>query len=389
MSGNKRHSTSFYSLSTSSDLYLSQNTSIDSIPNGGDISTELPNIKLLLIGDANVGKTAMILRFCHELPTRGQLRNLRRSNSQKNSVSASSSQSQSSFLSQDNKLLLRRRMKRNRPTDEGKKRYSSTDFDEFKKRRSLIFTNNYSSLFNEELNAKIDEHGITKDNDDDDDDDEIMLYTQSTIGVDIKTRLINIDDHFYNCTFWDTAGQERYQNAIVPSLYKNCNGIILTYDITNFTSFQDCFHVWLMESLKYIPREQLAKCRIYLVGNKIDLYQERQVTHQDILKYISQVETKLNVKIYGNFEVTCQWGEIIDNIMNSIITDLVSNDCYQDVKRYNYSPKPLSHYEGDNDDGLEVQDADGDDESFYSVGDHVIDISNATPYPETSTSCCT
>lgn len=367
MSQNKRHSTSFYSLSTSSDLYLSQNTSLDSIPNGGDISTELPNIKLLLIGDANVGKTAMILRFCNELPTRGQLRNLQRSNSQKTSMSSS----------QDSKSLLRKRVKRNRPSGEGKKRYSATDFDEFKKRRSLIFTNNYSSLFNETLHEKaVATATATATDKDDDDDDEIMLYTQSTIGVDIKTRLINIDNQFYNCTFWDTAGQERYQNAIVPSLYKNCNGIILTYDITNFTSFQNCFHVWLLESLKYIPRKQLTKCRIYLVGNKIDLYQERQVTHQDILKYISQVEAKLNVKIYGNFEVTCQWGEIIDNIMNSIITDLVSNDCYQDVRGYNYYNKRVLQDDIEEHANVEEHDDDDDDnESFYSVGDKIIDIS--------------
>lgn len=373
MKSNKRYSTSFYSLSASSDTYLSStatspiNTSLDSISFHGDFLTDLPNIKLLLIGDANVGKTAIILRFCDELPTKGQLRQLKRSRSLRNSIINNSS-SLSLMNNKESKVELlnkksnrRRRLVgvgssrmifndennviRNRWRGKGvelineneeRKRYSSTDFDEFNKRRSLILTNNYSSFFNEQLKSQTATAAESYDykcGSDDDDDDEIMLYTQSTIGVDIKTRLINIDNQFFNCTFWDTAGQERYRNALIPSLYKNCNGIILTYDITNWESFQDCFQIWLIESLKYIPTDQLRRCRIYLIGNKIDLYPERQVTHQDILKSIYQVEKRLNVKIHGNFEVTCKWGEIINNIINSIIVDLISNGCYQDVKR--------------------------------------------------------
>lgn len=373
MKPNKRYSTSFYSLSASSDTYLSStatspiNTSLDSISFHGDFLTDLPNIKLLLIGDANVGKTAIILRFCDELPTKGQLRQLKRSRSLRNSIINNSS-SLSLMNNKESKVELlnkksnrRRRLVgvgssrmifndennviRNRWRGKGvelineneeRKRYSSTDFDEFNKRRSLILTNNYSSFFNEQLRSQTATAAESYDykcGSDDDDDDEIMLYTQSTIGVDIKTRLINIENQFFNCTFWDTAGQERYRNALIPSLYKNCNGIILTYDITNWESFQDCFQIWLIESLKYIPTDQLRRCRIYLIGNKIDLYPERQVTHQDILKSIYQVEKRLNVKIHRNFEVTCKWGEIINNIINSIIVDLISNGCYQDVKR--------------------------------------------------------
>ncbi|EJT41784.1 YPT11-like protein [Saccharomyces kudriavzevii IFO 1802] len=37
---------------------------------GSSAVIEPSNIKLLLIGDANVGKTAMILSYCHELMTR-------------------------------------------------------------------------------------------------------------------------------------------------------------------------------------------------------------------------------------------------------------------------------------------------------------------------------
>lgn len=461
MKSNKRHSTSFYSLSTSSDIYLSNtaatsptNASLDSFSFHGDLLTDLPNIKLLLIGDANVGKTAIILRFCDELPTKGQLRQLKRSRSLRGSI-INPSLVTSPLINKEQNVRLRSTTKNRRrefngatPTGislndgdvegnvlknrrrrrkdfglinetEERKRYSSTDFDEFNKRRSLLFTNNYSSLFNEQLkqdpttttvvynNRYNYKYGGDDDDDDDDDDDEIMLYTQSTIGVDIKTRLINVDNRFFNCTFWDTAGQERYRNALIPSLYKNCNAIILTYDITNWQSFQDCFQIWLIESLKYIPTDQLRRCRIYLIGNKIDLYPNRQVTHQDILKSIHQVEKRLNVKIHGNFEVTCKWRGIINDIINSIIVDLISNGCYQDVRGVqsddidysNDNNRKILPDEEDNIETIRVKDdlsystSNGNNKDHHyddKLSTSIIDITKSKEMktPQTEYSCC-
>lgn len=232
-----------------------------------DSLTDSSNIKLLLIGDAGVGKTAMILSYCNELPRRDGL-------TQK----------------QDTNKSWQAKVK----NIEKKKRYSLNDFE-----------------------------GVSLG-----DESDFVINTSSTIGIDIKTNLVSIDNRFFKVIMWDTAGQERYRNAMISSLYKGSNGIILSYDICDFNSFQNCLNYWFLESIKNIP--DLRKTHFYLVGNKLDLYGERKVMHDDVLFYISKLENDYGVKIAGNFEVSCKWENVVERTFNIIIKDLVEGGCYED-----------------------------------------------------------
>ena len=51
-------------------------------------------------------------------------------------------------------------------------------------------------------------------------------------------------------TKWDTAGQDRFR-TITNSYYRNANGIIIVYDITDKESFLNVSH-WYDEMNKYI-----------------------------------------------------------------------------------------------------------------------------------------
>lgn len=59
----------------------------------------------------------------------------------------------------------------------------------------------------------------------------------STIGVDFKGKVIERNNQKINLQLWDTVGQERFQ-SITKSFYKGTNGLILTYSITDPTSYQ-------------------------------------------------------------------------------------------------------------------------------------------------------
>jgi len=86
----------------------------------------------------------------------------------------------------------------------------------------------------------------------------------STIGVDFKIRTIELDSKTIKLQIWDTAGQERFR-TISSTYYRGAHGIIVVYDVTNRTSFENVKR-WLTEIDKY-AREGVNKL---LVGNKAD-----------------------------------------------------------------------------------------------------------------------
>jgi len=80
---------------------------------------------------------------------------------------------------------------------------------------------------------------------------------------DVKTKNIYYNDVEYILKIWDTAEQQRYFRRYNP--YRNANGILLVYDVTNRDSYEN-LKQWFQEAGRYAP-----EASIVLVGNKIDL----------------------------------------------------------------------------------------------------------------------
>jgi Ras-related protein Rab-1A len=96
----------------------------------------------------------------------------------------------------------------------------------------------------------------------------------STIGVDFRTKTMNIDGKPVRLQIWDTAGQERFR-SISSAYYRGADGVIFCYDITNQNTF-DNIKEWIYELRKhYDERTAIAKI---VVGNKADLENKRKVT---------------------------------------------------------------------------------------------------------------
>ena len=74
---------------------------------------------------------------------------------------------------------------------------------------------------------------------------------------------------------WDTAGQERFR-TLTLSFYKQAQGVILCFDVTNANSFKNV-KMWL-ESIYQHADENIAKV---LVGNKIDREEDRKISEHD------------------------------------------------------------------------------------------------------------
>lgn len=100
-----------------------------------------------------------------------------------------------------------------------------------------------------------------------------------TIGVDFKSKIIDVNGNTVKLTIWDTAGQERFR-TLTASYYRGAHGVILVYDVSNRESFTDVT-MWLNEVDVYATTDRLVKM---LVANKIDK-PERVVTTKEGLDF--------------------------------------------------------------------------------------------------------
>lgn len=82
-------------------------------------------------------------------------------------------------------------------------------------------------------------------------------------------------------TIWDTAGQERFR-SLTSSYYRGAQGVILVYDVTRRETLHDLKQTWLKELSVYADMDELV---LMVVGNKIDLEEERQVSTEEGLQF--------------------------------------------------------------------------------------------------------
>lgn len=90
----------------------------------------------------------------------------------------------------------------------------------------------------------------------------------STIGVDCQQKIIKINEEQIKIAIYDTSGQEKYR-SLLPQYYRNADGIILVYDITNVESLKSIEDYWVPQILENIGKSSYF--HTILVGNKSDL----------------------------------------------------------------------------------------------------------------------
>ena len=141
-------------------------------------------------------------------------------------------------------------------------------------------------------------------------DDKYDPETLTTIGVDYKKKFIKRHDKKIKLHICDTAGQERFR-SIAKNLFKNADGIIIMYDITNKKSFQD-IKDWI-SSIK--DNVDLDKIGLVISGNKKDLEDKREVSEE----FREKLEEKQNIKVIetsskDNINVNETFAELIDRM---------------------------------------------------------------------------
>ena len=93
----------------------------------------------------------------------------------------------------------------------------------------------------------------------------------ATVGFEFFTFNIRINQKIVKLQIWDTCGQELYR-SLITNFYRNSSLAILVYAINNEDSFKD-IDVWLKELRTHASPD----VKLILIGNKIDLENERKV----------------------------------------------------------------------------------------------------------------
>lgn len=108
----------------------------------------------------------------------------------------------------------------------------------------------------------------------------------TTIQASFLSKRLNVDGKRVGLAIWDTAGQERF-HALGPIYYRDANGALLVYDITDRDSFIKV-QTWVKELRKMLGKE----VTLAIAGNKCDLERSRVVTIEEAEQYAESVGAK-------------------------------------------------------------------------------------------------
>lgn len=135
-------------------------------------------------------------------------------------------------------------------------------------------------------------------------DNEFKIEHQVTIGVEFGAFVSRIEDKIVKLQIWDTAGQESFR-SITRIFYRGAHCVFLTYDITReetFTSVLD----WLKEVKQHANPDIL----IYLIGNRSDLEEDREVSRERAIDFCREY------RIDKFFETSAKTGDCVEDVFS-------------------------------------------------------------------------
>ena len=137
----------------------------------------------------------------------------------------------------------------------------------------------------------------------------------ATVGAAFQNHVITTNKGAVSMQIWDTAGQEKYR-SLAPMYYRSAQVAILFFDLTNRQSFLD-LDQWANE----LEEKTTGEIKTFLVGNKCDLEDERQVSKEEAQEFsfqhgaIEYVETsaKTGDGVVDLFTKVAETSETFDN----------------------------------------------------------------------------
>ncbi|KAM3692479.1 hypothetical protein ACJW31_08G091800 [Castanea mollissima] len=137
--------------------------------------------------------------------------------------------------------------------------------------------------------------------------------TGTAVTVKYETQTLHIEKKSVKAHICGIIGQEP-NNVDSNADYKDADGVILVYDITNRKSF-DCMTLCLEELHRHAKKRQA----IILIGNKSDSKNDREVLRKEACGFAEK-----NDLIF--LEISALEGTDFDNALKALLTKLVNNN---------------------------------------------------------------
>jgi len=140
--------------------------------------------------------------------------------------------------------------------------------------------------------------------------------TKLTLGADIMTKDIHLNNYKVKLQIWDFGGEERFKIFLPPYTLGSSGGIFM-YDITRKSSLNS-LEEWISIFKKNL-REEESKIPILIVGNKKDLDHYREIAFENA-EYLAQTHYAYDV-----IECSAKTGENAENIFESLTYKMLEN----------------------------------------------------------------
>lgn len=155
----------------------------------------------------------------------------------------------------------------------------------------------------------------------------------STVGIDFKIKMLNIEDKRVRCQLWDTAGQERFR-TITRSYYRGAHGMGLCFDMTDKRSF-DSITNWTQQ----IKEHADEGVTLILIATKCDATEKYEVT----VDQAKDLAAKHGLKIFFTSAKTANGvDEPFDHLAREGMKKVLSHDTPREDRTRSAPSVPLS-----------------------------------------------
>ena len=131
-----------------------------------------------------------------------------------------------------------------------------------------------------------------------------------TLGSEIKKKIVSYNTHKYQLNFIVTSGND-YKDDYTE-YYNNADFFLVFYDITNKKSFDCIKNIIQNEIMPFFFSYKDGTSNIILVGNKIDLENERNVKIEEVEQYCKE-------KKFIYYEISIKTNKNINIMMNTLL----------------------------------------------------------------------